>query len=277
MSLVSCSGGEDSPGKDYNYIYLGEYPQTIKADDITITSTQDSRGYYLGSDGCYYAEVIADPCDSDYTFSTGATVTEGKVYYFKVEPIRWRILSEDGETAFILCDSIIANMAYGDVALLELQYKDSDIRAWLNGTFYETAFTELQQEIILTTTVDNSAISTGELFNGNSSEDTEDKIFLLSHEEVKNSEYGFASSLLDIEYDIDRRMQTSDYSRATGACMSILPEYYGIGDWWLRSPGYNTISAVKYVSYSGCSTNLYTSMSRSDMGVVPAMWINLES
>ena len=28
------------------YIYFGEYPQTIKADDVIITDTVDSRGYY---------------------------------------------------------------------------------------------------------------------------------------------------------------------------------------------------------------------------------------
>ena len=85
--------------RDGDYIYFGEYPQTLKADDVTITSETDSRGYYLGSDGNYYAMVTADPYvdgmaadpTSKSTFTTGASVIEGEVYYFKVEPIRWRI------------------------------------------------------------------------------------------------------------------------------------------------------------------------------------------
>ena len=94
-------------------------------------------------------------------------------------------------------------------------YKYSKIRAWLNATFYETAFSELQREIILTTTVDNSVYSTGYDTNPYVCEDTEDKIFLLSYREVTNSEYGFSSSS-------DREMQTSDYSRATRAsCLRV--------------------------------------------------------
>lgn len=42
----------------------------------------------------------------------GNAVTDGTVYYFKVEPILWRILSQSDGTALILCDGIIANKAF---------------------------------------------------------------------------------------------------------------------------------------------------------------------
>ena len=258
-----------------DYIYFGEYPQTLKADNVTITATQDSRGYYLGSDGFYYAKVVANPHNSGYTFSTGASVTDGATYYFKVEPIRWRILSEDGETALILCDSIIANKAYDeyDNGNYSNNYKESKIRQWLNESFYETAFTELQREMILTTTVDNSAASTGYSSNPHVCEDTEDKIFLLSYKEVTNSAYGFATS--SSTYDTARRMQTSDYSRATGAyIMSTSTDYYGNGCWWLRSPYSNDSNYARYVYDVGCvGSNL--SVYRSNRGVVPALQIRL--
>ena len=47
--------------KEQRYVYFGEYPQTIKADDVEITEIQDERGYYLGTDGYYYAKVISRP------------------------------------------------------------------------------------------------------------------------------------------------------------------------------------------------------------------------
>jgi len=55
-----------------NIIYFGEYPQTIKADDVEITDIKDERGYFLGSDGNYYAKVISKPyyclwCDRNST------------------------------------------------------------------------------------------------------------------------------------------------------------------------------------------------------------------
>lgn len=246
--------------RDGSYIYFGEYPQSLKADGVTITSTVDSRGYYLGSDGFYYAKVVAHPCGSGYKFSTGATVSDGATYYFKVEPIRWRILSEDGESAFILCDSIIANHRYD---YSSNNYKESEIRAWLNETFYETAFTELQREIILTTTVDNSAYSAGYSSHPYACENTEDKIFLLSYREVLMNISGTA-----------RTKQTSDYSRASGAYMNTSSSYYGNGDWWLRSPSSGDCYIARHVSRGGNAYNYYF-VYNSDYGVVPALQIRL--
>ena len=273
-TYVRCDK-DGTPNENGDYILFGEYPQTIKADDVTITSTHDSRGYYLGSDGNYYVAVTATPRTSEYTFTNNATILSGTVYYFKVEPIRWRILSTDGKTAFILCDSVISGMAYDEYNngnSASNNYKDSDVRAWLNSTFYETAFTELQREIILTTTVDNSVYSTGYDTNHNVCEDTEDKIFLLSYREVKNSEYGFSSD--NIEKDIARMMQTSDYSRAMGVYMSTLSSDYGNAYWWLRSPDSDYTNRALSVSRVG---NVYGS-DRVDrtIGIVPAMWITLE-
>lgn len=247
--------------RDGDYIYFGEYPQTIKANSVTITSTQDSRGYYLGSDGFYYAKVTADPYGS-YTFSTGTKVTDGTVYYFKVEPIRWRILSESGGTAFILCDRIIANKRFDDDSN---NYKDSEIRAWLNGTFYETAFDDLQKALVNTVTVDNSVASTGYSENQYACEDTSDKVFLLSYKEVTNADYGFSSSG---QSDTARQMTVSDYARATGAYM-----YYGNGYWWLRSPFYNSSFSARGVRYDGY-VNDY-SVYGTNFGVVPALQIRL--
>ena len=266
--MCSECGGKQSYERDGNYIYFGEYPQSLKEDSVTITTTVDERGYYLGSDGCYYAKVAADPYDSGYKFSTGATVSDGVTYYFKVEPIRWRILSEDGETALILCDSIIANRRYDDSSN---NYKNSEIRQWLNETFYETAFTELQREIILITEVDNSVYSTGYSTNPYACEDTEDKIFLLSYREVTNSAYGFSSDYSDD--DTARRMQTSDYSRATGAYMNTDSSYYGNGYFWLRSPYFNRGLYARGVLYDGGVYSNYVFDSRD--GVVPALQIRL--
>lgn len=153
---------------------FGEYPQTIKANEVTVGTSADTRGYYLGSDGYYYAKVTATPYSSGYTFSTSATVSSGTVYYFKVEPIKWRILTESGGTALILCESIIANKRY---AASSNNYMNSEIRAWLNGEFYNKAFTALQQELIQITNVDNSVYSTGYSSNSYACANTNDKIF----------------------------------------------------------------------------------------------------
>ena len=45
---------------DGEYLLFGEYPQTLKKDEVIVTETVDDRGYYLGDDGAYYAKVVAD-------------------------------------------------------------------------------------------------------------------------------------------------------------------------------------------------------------------------
>jgi len=53
-----------------------------------------------------------------------------------------------------------------DGKIIEINnYEYSRIRSWLNDTFYNTAFNELEQKIILNTLVDNSAASTKDLKN----------------------------------------------------------------------------------------------------------------
>lgn len=290
--------------RDDNYIYYGEYPQTIKVEDVTITSITDERGYWLGSDGCYYAAITATPYGKDYTFTSGDSITNGETYYFKVEPIRWRILSTNGETALILCDSIIENMAYqpnctygsstdtgyttangAPSGTYANNYEYSAVRKWLNETFYKIAFNELQKRIIIEVEVDNSAKSTNPCgkekwwndgVNDYACENTYDKIFLLSEEEVTNRNYEFCSYNVS---DKKRQMQTSDYSRATGAYTYFTTnednmQYNGNGYWWLRSPNH-------YYGHSALSVYFYgepldfINVSSNSYGVVPAMWINL--
>ena len=256
--------------REGDYIYFGEYPQTIKADDVTVGDVADEDGYYLGSDGERYAKVVADQHVSGYTFSDGSKVTSGNTYYFKVEHIRWRILSESDGSAFILADGIIANKAYdaGD----NNNYKNSDIRAWLNGEFLNGAFGEVAQSLIETTEVDNSAYSTGNSSNKYACENTFDKVFLLSYREVANSDYGFAS--IPSIYDTARRMTVSDYARSTGAYMSTSSSYFGCGYWWLRSPhDYGSHYARGVDNHGGAGSNHI--VNSDNYGVVPALNIIL--
>ena len=267
--------------EDGGYILFGQYPQTIKAADVSITSnTPDTDGYYLGSDGERYAKVVANPDSSGYTFSDNSSVTSGNTYYFNVEPIRWRILSESDGNAFILCDSIIANHYYHHTrsattidgqTVYANNYKYSDIRAWLNDEFYNTAFGDLQQALIQTTEVDNSAQSTDSSSNPYACENTFDKVFLPSSREVITIEYGFESSPT---FDTARQMITSDFSRATGAYMSTNSSYYGNGWWWLRSPYYDHSNYARSVNYNG-GADYRGDVGSANHGVVPALNLTL--
>ena len=253
--------------RDGSYIYLGEYPQSLKKSNVTVGSTADSRGYYLGSDNCYYAKVTASPCQSGYRFSNDAIIDSQSIYYFKVEPIKWRVVSESDGYATLLCESIIEGSRYDDASN---NYKDSEIRTYLNGTFLSTAFAELEKEILQTVTVDNSLSSTGYTSNVNVCANTSDKVFLLSYSEAKSNDYGLSSSSARIK-------AVSDYARARGALISTieLGNNYGKGTWMLRTPNDTYSHFIRACSYNGDITDGGTHVSSTFFGVAPAIKIKL--
>ena len=80
----------------------GDFPNTVLASDseITFSSKEVYNGWYLGSDGYFYEKLVENGCDEDkeLTYSDGSVVnlkTDNKERYFKVEPIVWRVLTED--------------------------------------------------------------------------------------------------------------------------------------------------------------------------------------
>jgi len=150
-------------------------------------------------------------------------------------------------------------------------YKYSNLRAWMNGLdgttynvdnytnkgFLDIAFSETDLTKIKTTTVDNSAATTGKDTNEYACENTEDKIFALSYSEVQN-----------LSADIIKATVT-DYARATGAyCHS------SCGSWWLRSSGYDRDYYARYGYIDGFV--YYSYVGYADIGVRPAMHIIID-
>ena len=236
------------------YVLFGEYPQTIKSDDVEVGEVADKDGYYLGSDGCRYAKVEAS---GGYVieFSNGDEMKD-ETYYFKVEPICWRICESDGEEWYLLCDSVIDYRQYD---LVSNDYKFSDIRRWLNydnNGFYNVAFTPQQQEYIAVTEVDNSAESTGFSYNLYACENTSDKIFLPSYAEI--NEYDGNIDFAHYAYSV-----RNDHNLALGNMGSNI---------LLRSP-YYAYATVRCIEYD--ETNRRKAVFNSDVNnyyqIVPAL------
>lgn len=265
--ICSVCGYNSLYEREDSIIYFGEYPQTLKADSVTVEATADERGYFLGSDNAYYAKVIASPYEAGYKFTSDATVTSGVEYYFKVEPLKWRIVSESDGNALLVCESIIDSSRYDDA---DNNYKDSEIREWLNNNFYNKAFSDLEQKLIQTVTVDNSISSTGYYENANVCENTSDKIYLLSYADAANASYGFAS-------DGDRMKIASDFARAKGAWISTsgISGYYGNGMWMLRSPNDSYSHFIRECNYNGEITDGGTNLTSTFYGIVPMLKVKL--
>ena len=300
-----------------DHIEYGNYPQSKVTDESTLALLESksknwiSYRYYSGSgswydgkmepsDYMFYADIDVDgdglrdyravridkyrPYCTGYTFSNskscqdGNGYTTGKIYYFKFEPIEWRIL--DPIDGLIMTEKIIDSQAYNSFLLLSgtvpedgddaywgdadktyyaNDYYNSSIRQWLNNDFYNTAFTSSQaNNIRKDVTLNNDCYSSS--YPQYNSQASNDKIFLLSYEEARTSAYGFNSSALND--DPSRDTMGTDYANSQGLLV-----YCNNSQWWLRSP--NSRSNVVFVIYSGGFVN-DKGLTDTGVGVRPA-------
>ena len=331
---VSASG---TPKENGAYILLGSWPQSEVTDtDLTATlngltgtlpteaeaGTWTSYAYYIASsnatDFMWYQDVALEGETyrgvyfTSYRPKTTASsssasnsqqdehgYTTGTVYWFKWEPLKWRILKEENGNALLLCERLIDAQAYqndyhkvsgylldeageylldGDGNKISANnYAYSAIRAWLSDTFYATAFTDLQKEIILLTTVDNSAASTSdatgtlEAATDYACGNTEDYVFLMSESEITKSDYGFDGYA---HHDPSRLKKTTAYANCQGA-QTHSGVYEGNGWWWLRSPHYQSMGEYACEVYNDGYTSGSNVVNYTTYGICPALWIKL--
>lgn len=246
-------------GNKYRAVYFNSYRPSSTWERLTTESTyQDNNGYYLGN-----------------------------IYWFEYEPIKWRVL--DAQTGLLMSDIVLDSQAYNNYVLkygedsygneaywgtpertyYANNYESSSIRNWLNDDFYNTAFSEKQMNCIKTSTLDNKA--SNEVFSEYDSADTNDKVFLLSTEDVINVEFGFS----DNGYPSSTRyLQKTDYAQCQGLnlCSEPNKEYYENPTWLIRSAGCNS-KCICYINVDGAFHNNGKTTDTS-FGVVPAIYVD---
>ncbi len=290
------------------YIYFGVFPKTVLPEgsivtvDETVSVSMGANTYYPGSDGEYYAKVTAMTYRSSYKYTDESATTSGAVRYFKVEPVKWKVLTTNynGKALLLAEDILTANVPYyksaGDRTISNNtvypnNYKYSTIRAYLNGKyesddtqgktafenkgFLQTAFTATAQSKIAETEVDNRKETTGYSESTYAAdyacENTTDKIFLLSESEVINRDYGFAAYNSRGRGNARIRV-TTDFAKANYAFQNNINDGYG-GYWWLRSPSCKYSDYVPHVDDGGHAyTNYYVGY--KEYGIVPALSIS---
>ena len=200
----------------------------------------------------------------------------GNVYYFKYEPLTWRVL--DPDEGYVICTKAIDSQAYQNFIYSSNEYYNSkgcaayasdwvtsSLRQWLNNDFYNTAFTAEEKEQIGTSHLKNKSTYSSTY----DSADTYDQIFLISYDDAINSSYDFS-------FNTVRQKHGTDYAKCQG--LSV-PLDYGVNcNWWLRSPG--SSNYVSEIDFYGSAN--YFDYCKSDninctsYGVVPAFKFNLK-
>ena len=250
-------------GEKYRGVYFTNYrPQLTLDGDLGTLDRSDSGSRQYMND--YFVE---------------------NVYWFKYEPILWKIIKTDDNRVQLLSTSVLDGQAYctiaerkkdqetdksyynttpGDVPeeTLATNYRYSNIRNWLNVDFYNVAFDEKQKALVDYTQLDNNAVGLGE--------DTNDKVFLITFNEA------------DALNDASR--EATDYATSIGADAN---EGESGCTWYLRDRFNGKISQdplgrdgwvclvkrdgnLKY----GSELNAI-SVANTTTGVVPSLWITL--
>lgn len=224
----------------------------------------------------------------DNGFSTGT------VYWFRFEPVRWRILTQRSGQALLLADLILDAVPYQDSLRESPATKDpsstvtgangapdgtyanvyaySRVRQFLSDEFARTAFTEEQTALLAPTSTagDYSPVSA-----------SGDRVFLLSAGDLLAYCGGAAAQF----------RKGSDYAACRGLrMMHESNRFFGGGYWFLRTPKADVADAsdklrceitasVCMVTATG-SNSFSTSQNTTRVdytfvGTVPAVWLTL--
>ena len=262
--------------EDGNYIYFGEYPQTLKASNVTVSTTPDADGYFLGSDGERYYEytididfeTLSELSGTNYDeetwssmdqldASTGEEMANGGKYYFKMEKIKWRILEEDNGTYTIVADTNLQALTYQpDYFIVEDELDGGKyLMTTANGATDGAAACEYQySELRRFLNDDFMDIALNEsqknLIQSTILEDgvTTDNIFALSKSQVETYIGNYDSEEF---YAWVADLETSDFARATGVT-TLTKTYWMFG-------GDSEEEAMEYEDYFNTGVSWLTS------------------
>lgn len=267
FSLVSCQKEKNAMidygnyKSDGQYVLFGSYPQSIY--EGSLEGAEEWGDYYILPTGERFVKATAitynmyESYDGAEKDGKAGYYEKGDELYFKVEPIRWRIVQNDGNRMLLWCDDIIDTHRFDDGEGTD--YLESELYEWLNGDFYTKAFSPGERGIIIPTIL---------------SEDADENVFLFSRDEVEM--YG-------IKEDIFTKKPVTNYVQATkklgkntvvgGRINKSTAGYRNCTiAYWMRNSENGFVTAL---FNGGYELNTYNG-TETLLGVAPAVWITIK-
>ena len=293
----------------------------------------DTRTISIGFDRefDYFADLINQ---SEEPTQQNSTVAVGDIIQFGA--YSWQVLDVQDDRALIITKNVVMNAPYSNIPKKTIEFdwgthlgtrditadvtwETSYIRAYLNNEFFNSFNVANRSRILETLVINNdnqwNFFGRNERLDGLAGEggnDTIDKIFLLSIEEVVSyfGDSGFLN--IGINADFDVRFLTDDFEEdgvvfkgtpvtdiywyltpeerlafPYGAYIMLLHDQYNnmrvaldidtreASEWWLRSPG-GTSDRAAFVLSNGMIRMMGELVDGEILhGVRPAMWIRL--
>ncbi|MGN0803720.1 MAG: DUF6273 domain-containing protein [Candidatus Faecivicinus sp.] len=197
---------------------------------------QNAEAMFEQLGGFKSAAAYAQRCRTLIQYAVGGTVTMGS---WDGRPIRWRVADARGKLRLLLAEDAFLQRPYNDLRV-DVSWKTSTLRRWLNGEFLDAAFTREERAAVIAGRVDNPR---NPKFFTQGGAPSMDKVFILTLEEIE-------------------KYLPAQQERALGRW------------WWVRMPGCNLLSAVS-VCEDGSIYDIGINVNYESGGVRPALWVLL--
>ena len=250
------------------------YISNNRARSLTVYEEKQNKEYEY-NDKLYVAvenqQHVADSGGvSNPYFSTGdplGNVNETK--FFKVEPIKWYIIdgtnpqtAPEGTQCRVISDLVLNAMPFNAKSADGNVWKDSLIREYLNGNFYQSTGLANEDVVILQHNENNK---TNNATDG-SGPATDDYVYLLSYQEMNGGQFEF------LDTNEERITTPTDFALSNGA---VSYNTSGENNYRLRSASiddcysYNVLSNGSFLPSTYVNATIY--------GVRPALTLDLDS
>ena len=220
----------------------------------------------------YFIFSIALLTSSAYSYSKGDTISLGTYPYAEDgtrRPLDWIILGWDSDgSALLLSKYVIDNIKYSEnnsksINKPYVTWENSTVKVWLNGFFYNSSFSGEDKEKISLSFLANKDNSE---YGTNGGGNTQDKIFLLSEEEIKSylSEnklrLALATPYAERRGAITNRAGSQNADKELDSRASL---------WAIRTPGH-THNDVAYILANG-NIDAYGKPANKQIGIRAAL------
>ena len=264
----------------YDYYVNYAHEDFMKYADVTYDGNK-----YRAVTFSHYRPFITTTASTDiyYTYQDDNGYDPDTVYWFRYEPIVWRIL--DVRAGLMMTWSIVDCQMFNNsyYAAFRDTYGDADhtyyasdwahssLRAWMNGDFLNAAFDSGAQSYIKISSLVTPTSAPDPAYDAGP---TTDRIFPLSRADALNTAYGFSSDQ-DSSESANRTAFGTDYAKCQGLYTDrSTGKYYSGASWWcLRTPRYSCENGV--VWDDGKVHDIYNT--EGIIGVRPALKIDLRS
>ena len=177
------------------------------------------------------------------------------------DAIEWKVLGFEDGRALLLSRYGLETKPFHDKDE-SVTWEDSELRVWLNGSFYDSTFSDSEKARIHEVLNSNPEDPVYGTFSGN---DTKDKIFLLSTSEAKKY----------LRTDSSRRCSATEHAKENGVYVSAnADKSNGYIRWWLRSQGFSGEN-ISIVTAYGIVFRKGYSVNDESIAVRPALWLDL--